>query len=56
MLTCRDKAEKRKKQLKAAKILEERERRQFCEERTQRSAHGAISRILNAPFAQNQTF
>ncbi len=38
LLCCRDKAEKRKKQLKAAKILEERERRQFCEERTQRLA------------------
>jgi len=29
----RDKAEKRKKQLKAAKIAEEEERRQFCERR-----------------------
>jgi hypothetical protein len=46
MPTCRDKAEKRKKQLKAAKILEERERRQFCEERTQRLAHTFLSFFL----------
>ncbi|XP_023339856.1 potassium voltage-gated channel protein Shab [Eurytemora carolleeae] len=43
----RDKAEKRKKQLKAAKIAEEEERRQFCERRE--AIHGSCQTLPNSP-------